>query len=80
MKHTCLVGSYPATMATDSHVIFHIAGKFIEYYDDFLSVLQQGTLCGGLKGDILHDLSMPEAKSSISGIRATRDIRIRVPG
>ena len=55
-------GVLPRYRGNRLHILFHISGKLIEFYDDFLELLNSGTSCGGLRSTILHDFKTATAK------------------
>lgn len=55
-------GVLPRYRGNRLHIIFHIGGKLLEHYDDFVALLRSGTSCGGLRNAILHDFTMDQAQ------------------
>ena len=58
-------GVLPRYRGNRLHILFHIAGKLIEYYDDFVTLLSSGTSCGGLRKAILKDFMNPTTKNEL---------------
>lgn len=55
-------GLLPRYRGNRLHILFHICGKFILYYDEFIQFLTTGTVtCGGLQAGILADFKNPTA-------------------
>ena len=55
-------GVLPRYRGNRLHILFHIGGKLIEYYDAFVTMLRTATSCGGLTSAILKDLTQATAK------------------
>ncbi|XP_041459631.1 uncharacterized protein LOC121411152 [Lytechinus variegatus] len=55
-------GVLPRYRGNRLHILFHISGKLIEFYDDFVELLSSGTSCGGLRSAVLHEFKTATAK------------------